>query len=473
MIPLETIWQDFLAIVKEEVGIQVVQTWLKTLSLHQYDIPTQTVVLQAPNSFVQDHVKHHYSTLIKTHLTRLLNISAVNIIITNKEHQISSSEPTIKPALIPNKPSIKSYGVARHSLINTNYLFETFVVGPHNQFAHNAAQAVANSLGTLYNPFIIYGKSGLGKTHLLHAIGNCVSKQYQRATILYQHAEQMVNEFNMARKYDRLHKFLSKYEKIDLLLLDDIQGIANTACGQEAFFSIFNTLYEAKRQIVLSSDTYPKDIKGLADRLRSRLQSGLLADIQLPDTSTLQAIIQKKAALQKLDLPYEVIQLLIQRTQNIRELEGALIRLAAFASMTKQPITLSLAHHLLQQSDQTYMRQTAPLPFDAIAQQVTIFYNVSLHDLRSHHRTKNISLARHICMYLMKKYTNKTLQEIGNFLYRTDHTTVMHAVQKIQQTRLLDPSFEQEIAMLEQKISPHISWPMAVPMPQPSTPFPL
>lgn len=466
MIPPDTIWQDFLAIVKEEVGIQVVQTWLKTLSLHQYDIPTQTVVLQAPNSFVQEHVKHHYSILIKTHLARLLNIATVTIIITNKEQYSASSEPTIKPALLPTKSSIKSYGVARHSLINTNYLFETFVVGPHNQFAHNAAQAVANSLGTLYNPFIVYGKSGLGKTHLLHAIGNSVSKQFHRATILYQHAEQMINEFTMARKYDRLHKFLSKYEKVDLLLLDDIQGIAGTASGQEAFFSIFNTLYEAKRQIVLSSDTYPKDIKGLAERLRSRLQWGLIADIQLPDTSTLQAIIQKKAALQKLDLPYEVIQLLIHRTNNIRELEGALIRLAAFASMTKQPITVSLAHHLLQQSDHIAMRQSNSLPFDAIAQQVSLFYNVSLQDLRSQHRTKNISLARHICMYLMKKYTNKPLQEIGNFLYRTDHTTVMHAVQKIQHTMLQDPSFEQEITMLEQKISPYISWPMTAPSAQ-------
>ncbi len=465
------IWQEFLKIAQQEVGSQMVETWLKAVSLQRWDARERVVYLTTPNTFVKDWLRINYNPLFEQHLSRLLSVDTIKIIFTDaqatpEQPKDDQSEEKLNdeklndivytPAkLAPRSP--EKTGLSRRvegrSLghINSNYKFDTFVVGPSNHLAYNAAYAVTQKPGSIYNPLFMYGGSGLGKTHLLHAIGNEVKAKNKRATILYQTADRFVNEFINAIRFDKAHQFQAKYKDVDLLLIDDVQFIANKDQTQEAFFHIFNTLYDAHKQIVFSSDTYPQNLNGIAERLRSRLEWGLVADIQLPNLETKMEILKKKAALNAFELNDEVAHFLASRiVANVRALEGSLVHVMAVASLTKQPITVELAKKILVRSNHGVSQ--GALDLDSIVKHVCDHYSLSITDLRSNNRAKELSLARQVAMYLMKKMTNKSLHEIGFFLGRKDHSTVIHAIDKVQMVIKTSPDFSAQLVRLEEKI---------------------
>jgi chromosomal replication initiator protein len=459
---IDAVWEEFLKIVAQEAGSHVVQTWLKAVCLSQWDAFEKIVYLKAPNLFIKEWIQTNYLLLFQLHLSRLFNVDKVKVVFIDLEDEkpkkLSSVEATIIPAvaikdfMVPSKKNnlIKRHQEKQKNIINKNYQFDTFVVGPSNQLAYAAAHAVTEKIGKLYNPLFIYGGSGLGKTHLLHAIGNEVKSKNKKAEILYQTADHFVNEFINAIRFDKVPQFKDKYTDIDVLLIDDVQFISNKEQTQEAFFHIFNTLYESHKQIVFSSDSDPAGINGLAERLRSRFEWGLVTDIQLPTTETKIAILKRKLDLNNHEISDDVIYFIASRiVSNIRELEGALIRVTAFAALTNQPITIELAKKLLLRTKE--VKETA-IDFNAIIKCLQKHYSYSLHDLRSQARDKQLSLVRQLAMYFMKKLTNKSLQEIGHFLGRKDHTTVMHAVTKIQSWLEVNHEFGEQIKKIEQEI---------------------
>ncbi len=447
-----TVWEEFLDIVRQEVGSRVVETWFKAVSLIRWDYDQKTVYLQAPNVFVQNWLVSKYMTLIQMHLARLLHVDTLKIHFTKHEKSeaiVAASVPVYTPVVV-NKSSVATTPCKTTSYINTQYVFENFVVGPSNSLAYAAAQAVAEKPGSLYNPLFIYGESGLGKTHLLYAIGNSVKSRNPNALVLYQTADRFVNEFISAIRFDKVHKFKAKYQNIDVLLIDDIQFISNKEQTQEAFFHIFNTLHEAHKQIVFSSDLVPQDLKGVAVRLRSRMAWGLVTDIHTPKVETKIAILKKKAQINNESLSDEVAHFIADCVDsNIRELEGALVRVMAFAALTKQAITVELVQKVLAVNK--YMARKE-LDLEYIIDVVSKHYHYSLRELQSKSRNKEIAQVRHIAIFLMKKHTNKSLRDIGLFLGGRDHSTIVHAYSKIEQTIDADHCFAQKMQLLEREI---------------------
>ena len=446
----QTIWQEFLKIIKEEVGSNVVETWFKAVCLSNWDSNSKIVYLTAPNRFVKDWVSAKYMHLFQQHLSRLLNESQIKVVL-----QIEQGMEAIMPARSLNlqvnfeknnklqvAPKISSRSLSEHK-------FSTFVVGPNNKLAFAAAQAVAQKVGSLYNPLFIYGGSGLGKTHLLKAIYNEIKSQHN-LNVLYVGAQNFVNEFINAIRFDKIRQFELKYRTLDVLLLDDIQFLSNKEQTQEAFFHIFNTLQEAKKQIVFTSDSLPGSILGLAERIKSRLEGGLIVDIQTPDLETRTAILKKKADIQNIALTDEVAEFIASRVySNVRELEGLFIRVIAYASLTGQEVTLNLAQNVLGNFKE---QRLAPADLERIAQIVAKHYRCSLQDLRSSTRNKSITLARHVAMYFMKKFTDSSLKDIGGYWCRKDHSTVIHALEKIEQNKTKDETLVAELGRIEHEI---------------------
>ncbi|GMU19548.1 MAG: hypothetical protein AMXMBFR12_07400 [Candidatus Babeliales bacterium] len=452
------IWVEFLKIVKEEAGSRVVETWFKAVCLHRWDPHEKIVHLQAPNAFVQDWIKSNYISLIELHLKRLLSVDQLRIIFVGPNPTITpevnspeslsiapitttDSEPKIVPAALSHKKKINGY---------RSYSFESFVVGPNNSLAYAAAHAVAEKPGLIYNPLFIYGGSGLGKTHLLHAIGNHLRMQDKKALVLYQTADRFVNEFIHAIRFDKVHQFQSKYKSVDVLLIDDIQFISNKEQTQEAFFHIFNTLHDAEKQIVFSSDAFPHDISGIADRLKYRLSWGLVVDMHVPTLETKIAILKKKAELNGEMLTDDVAHFIATRVvSNVRELEGSLIRVMAFAALTKQPITMELVQKVLIRTSESVQTQVG---LERIVKCVNKYYPYDLNELRSKNRSKEVATARQITMFLMKKVTDKSLRDIGIFLGGRDHSTVMHALDRVQSQAQENVEFSNQLKKIEEDI---------------------
>ena len=316
--------------------------------------------------------------------------------------------------------------------LNPKYTFETFVIGSSNRFAHAAAVAVAEAPGKAYNPQLIYGDSGLGKTHLLHAIGHYVRSLYSGAKVRYVSSEEFTNDFINAIRDDRAAQFQRRYRDVDVLLIDDIQFLEGKIQTQEEFFHTFNTLHNANKQIVISSDRAPKRLEALEDRLRNRFEWGLITDIQPPDLETRIAILRKKAATERLTAPPEVLEFIASKVQtNIRELEGALIRVTAFASLNRQPVDLSLAEIVLKDliPEGSKPEVTAAM----IMGQTASYFGLSLDDLSGSSRSRVLVTARQIAMYLCRELTDLSLPKIGQQFGGRDHTTVMHAERKIRQ----------------------------------------
>jgi len=327
--------------------------------------------------------------------------------------------------------------------LNPKYTFETFVVGASNQFAHAAARAVAEIPSRSYNPLFLYGGVGLGKTHLMHAIGHYISAHSRQLNLVYISADRFINEMINAIRFDRLPAFREKYRNIDVLLVDDIQFIAGKDRTQEEFFHIFNALHDNQRQIVISSDCPPRQIPTLEERLHSRFEWGLIADIQPPDIETKIAILRKKAEGERVSLPENVALFIASKVKtNIRELEGGLIRLIAYASLTGRDIDLALAQETLRDLLHT---EEKPITIEMIQKFVADHYNVKLADLKAKNNSKSIAVPRQIAMYLTKTLTPSSLPEIGKSFGGKHHSTVIHSIRKIDSLRKKDPDFDRLI----------------------------
>lgn len=457
------IWAEFLNIIRQEVGSRVVETWFKAVSLVRWDAQDSVIYLQAPNSFVRDWIKSHYSLLIHNQLARLLNVDKVTVIFldTNGNKATDYSQvPVIEDkasnsvTIVPAK-KLTQNGIVRHrDTINRQHLFDTFVIGSNNSLAYAAAQAVASRPGTIYNPLFLYGGSGLGKTHLLHAIGNAVKANDKRRSIVYQTADRFVHEFITAIRFDDVAKFQGKYKSADVLLIDDVQFISNKDQTQEAFFHIYNSLYEAHKQIVFTSDTLPQHIKGIAERLKSRLSSGLVADLHSPTLETKIAIIKRKASVNNEMVSDEVAHCIAGSvSSNVRELEGALMRVIAFATLTQQSVSLELAQQVLKVPTNGGILKLVGV--NQVLSSIEKKYSYSITQLQSKNRNKELSIARQIAMFLLKKMTGKSLRDIGILLGGRDHSTVLHAINRIETLMRVDESFKNELRTIQEGILQH------------------
>ncbi len=470
---LATIWQEFLKIVREEAGSRVVETWFKAVRMRNWDAQNKIVHVEAPNAFVKSWISTHYMQLFERHLSRLLNEPYVNIRFTharksetptqayNAENTSVSQHTTFQPARLSlehvhtqraekTRTRRKASPVRVRGPLNSDYLFDTFVVGSSNMLAFSAAHTAASDPGNRYNPLYIYGGSGLGKTHLLHAVGNYIRSGRKKALILYQSADHFVSEFISAVRSNSVYDFEARYKDVDILLFDDVQCISHKEQTQEMFFHIFNTLYQANKQVVVTSNTFPSDICGLNERIRSRLEGGLIADIQEPSWDMKISILQKKASHHNEELSPEVAQYIASyQFSSVRELEAALLRVFAYSSLTKQPVTQDLIGQVFHSQR---IHQKPCVDSKTVATTVARCYRYALSDLRSAKRNKDIAFVRHVAMYCMKQYTSCSLHEIAAFFSRKDHTTVLHAYEKINTRRQNDVELEQMITLIERKL---------------------
>ncbi|MBI3593226.1 MAG: chromosomal replication initiator protein DnaA, partial [Nitrospirae bacterium] len=340
---------------------------------------------------------------------------------------------------------------SRGIYLSPKYTFDTFVVGPSNQFAHAASKRVAEKPGFAYNPLFIYGGVGLGKTHLMNAIGNTIIDKNPDMAVCYVSAEQFTNEVISAIRHEKMADFKEKYRNVDVMLIDDIQFIANKTITQEEFFHTFNSLYEKQRQIVLSSDRAPLEISDITDRLRSRFSMGLIADIQLPEVETKVAIIYKKAAMEKMTIPEDVAYFIATKVKsNIRELEGCLIKLGAHASLTGMPIDTNMAKGVLKDliSD-----EEKPITVDLIQKAVCEYFGIKIQELKAKKRTKEIANARQIAMYIAKQHTDHSLSEIGRYFGGKDHATVIYACKQMEDKRTKDENLNKSIENIVRKVT--------------------
>jgi len=431
---LQSLWQETLIKLEGELSKPSFETWLSSTQL--LDIEGDTLVIQVPNDFARDWLESRYSPLIKSTVQTILGkVINLRFIIptsySNSPIQESDFVSTPKQEAFPN-------------FLNQKYTFDTFVIGNSNRFAHAAALAVAESPAKSYNPLFIYGGVGLGKTHLMHAIGHHVLNQSPQTRVLYVSSEKFTNELIDSIRDENPIGFRNHYRNVDILLIDDIQFLAGKERTQEEFFHTFNALYEANKQIIISSDRPPKEIPTLEDRLRSRFEWGLITDIQAPDLETRIAILRKKAKLENLQVANEVMVYIADNIQsNIRELEGALIRVMAYASLNSSPITLEVATQALR--DILPVSTPKQITIDMVQQAVADYYHLSLSEFKAKKRTRSIAFPRQIAMYLCRQLTDCSLPKIGEEFGGRDHTTVIHAHDKISQCIQKDPVLERRI----------------------------
>ncbi|MCX5750258.1 MAG: chromosomal replication initiator protein DnaA [Candidatus Saganbacteria bacterium] len=390
------------------------------------------VLIAVPNEIVKEWLSRHCKTLIEKELLRLFpDLKGVDFVVGSKDLFTTPAMDKTGQPIYLEKPSEPERVVPGSIYLNPRYVFKTFVVGHGNRFAQAAALAVAESPATAYNPLFLYGGVGLGKTHLMQAIGHYALLANPQAKVLYITSEMFTNELITSIRDDKTTAFRNKYRGIDILMVDDIQFLAGKERTQEEFFHTFNALHEANKQIIVSSDRPPKEIPTLEERLRSRFEWGLIADIQPPDFETRIAILQKKAEISELSVPYEVLTHIASKiSSNIRELEGALIRIVAFASLTGHDITTALADEVLK--DLISPEEKPTLTIGSIKKVAAEYYSVRFDDMSAKIRTKEIANARQVAMFLARELTNASLPKIGEEFGGRDHTTVMHAVEKIK-----------------------------------------
>ncbi len=415
---LSEIWQRTMNLLKTELTEISFNTWIKTIE--PLSLASNTINLGVPAEFNKGILDSRYSSLIKNAIRQ----------VTSKEYNINIVIPSQENSKYNNQGENGTNEDQSASILNPKYTFDTFVIGNGNRLAHAASVAVAESPAHTYNPLFIYGGVGLGKTHLMHAIGHYVLNQNSSMKVLYVSSEKFTNELINAIKDGRNEEFRSKYRNIDILLIDDIQFICGKERTQEEFFHTFNALYEANKQIIISSDKPPKEITTLEDRLRSRFEWGLIADIQAPDLETRIAILRKKAQLEKLDVPNDVMVFIADKiASNIRELEGALNRIIAYSSLTENEINIELAAEALK--DILNMSKARIINIEVIQSAVARYYDLKPDEFKSKKRNREISFPRQIAMYLCRELTEMSLPKIGDEFGGRDHTTVMHACDKI------------------------------------------
>ena len=441
---LEEIWKSSLSKIEEKVGNSAAELWFRPISLLQ--LKDQQATIDLPNRFFRDWIEDNYPDLISESIGGILGLPVTVSYRTEEKADPVAKKMDMK--LESRRQRLASRGI----YLNPKYTFESFVVGPSNQFAQAAARSVSEAIGKTYNPLFIYGGVGLGKTHLISAVGHAVIDRNPNLTVLYVSSEQFTNEVVSAIRHDRMGEFKEKYRNLDVLLLDDIQFIANKTATQEEFFHTFNALYERQRQIVVSSDRPPKEITAVTDRLRSRFSMGLIADIQPPEIETKIAILLKKADRERITIPDEVAYYLASKIRsNIRELEGCLIRLGAQASLTGRPIDREMAKTILRDLIE---EDEKPVTGENIQKIVCEYFGLKLTDIKAKKRTKEVTLPRQIAMYIIKQLTDMSLSDIGKGFGGKDHATVIYACKQIEEKRAKDEAFNRMIENLLRKAKP-------------------
>ncbi|MEQ6376403.1 chromosomal replication initiator protein DnaA [Bacillaceae bacterium S4-13-58] len=444
---IQDLWNKTLDQIKEKISKPSFETWLKSTKAET--LKDTTLIIVAPNEFARDWLEGQYSDLISDTLYEVTGakLKTKFIIPDTKDSSTKEEKPKVKKMndLHNNQED------APQSLLNSKYTFDTFVIGSGNRFAHAASLAVAEAPAKAYNPLFIYGGVGLGKTHLMHAIGHYVLDHNPSAKVVYLSSEKFTNEFINSIRDNRAVNFRNKYRNVDVLLIDDIQFLAGKEQTQEEFFHTFNALHEESKQIVISSDRPPKEIPTLEDRLRSRFEWGLITDITPPDLETRIAILRKKAKAEALDIPNEVMLYIANQIDtNIRELEGALIRVVAYSSLINRDINASLAAEALK--DIIPSSKPKKITIKAIQELVSEKYNIRLEDFSAKKRTKSVAFPRQIAMYLSRELTDFSLPKIGEEFGGRDHTTVIHAHEKISKMIDQDQILHQEIKEIKEQL---------------------
>jgi len=406
---MENLWQRFLDTAKSKFSPSVIETWIKPMEIVKLN--GETVTLSVPNDFFRDWILENHLEQIKEIFSEILEKNIELLLETTKKEKKENLNDLYHPKLVHK------------------YTFENFIKGRSNEFAYAASQAVVENLGNLYNPLLIYSNVGLGKTHLITAIGHEVYRKYRNKKILYYRAVEFMNELITCIRFQKMHEFRDKFRDADLLLVDDIQFIAGKDTTQEEFFNTFNMLYEMKKQIVMTSDRFPKQIPNIEDRLKNRFEWGLTADIQPPEYETKIAILKNKAKYHNVVLPDDVANYIAENIcNNIREMEGALIKILAFCSLTKQKLSLDVAKSQLTDFVQ---KNNGIITIESIQKTVADYFQIKINDLKSQKKLKNIAIPRQIAIYLCRKHTNLSFNEIGQKFGGKDHSTVIHSVNKI------------------------------------------
>jgi chromosomal replication initiator protein len=435
---IEELWNKILEIIKEDLTPQAYNSWFSQTKAVKFG--ENELIISAPGDFCKDWLEKHYTVFIKDVLKRTLG-SDDNLKIEFRTAEQKFSAPAhstlnLKKKTKKSEPFLKNNKLA----LTPKYTFDNFVVGNGNRFAHAACLAVAQSPSKSYNPLFVYGGVGLGKTHLMQAIGRHIAQQNGKTKILYISSEKFTNEMIDSIRDDRTVAFRDKYRSVDVLLIDDIQFLAGKERTQEEFFHTFNTLYDSNKQIVITSDSPPKDIPTLENRLISRFEWGLITDIQPPDLETRIAILRKKAQSENLNVPAEVINFIADKIpSNIRQLEGALTRLVAFSTFTKKELSVSLAQDILKD---IIPLENKKISINQIQKTVSDYYNIKVNFLLSKKRTKDVVLARQVAIYLSRELTDLSLISIGEVFGRRDHTTIIHSYNKIKNKIKKDKSFK-------------------------------
>jgi chromosomal replication initiator protein len=436
------LWQNCVAQLEGKLTTPVFESWIKPIKLHR--LSSDEITLMVPTPFHKEWAENRLKTTILGTLTDLLG-STINIkFVIDPDAAQAEGRVTAPDRAMPAAAPISPVDDFRQTGLNARYTFEQFVVGATNRFAHAAAQAVADAPARAYNPLFIYGAVGLGKTHLMHAIGHRVLQCDPRARVVYVSSETFTNEFITAIKNNQTVEFRNRYRTVDVLLIDDIQFLEGKEQTQEEFFHTFNTLHEASKQLVISSDRPPKDIQTLENRLRSRFEWGLLTDIQSPDLETREAILRKKAESDGIDVPHEVTSYIAKIIpSNIRQLEGALIKLTAYASLYKKALTVELATEVLRNEiNEVPLRKVT---ISLIKEKVARFHGITLKELEGQRRDQRLTVPRQIAMYLACDLTNASLPQIAREFGKKDHTTVMYARDKVKEQMERDPEFRSKV----------------------------
>ena len=430
------LWDEILARIETKVNRHSFYTWFRPTTFVTDD--RSSVTVRVPNALFKDWLTKHYAGVISEAMGELKRPELLVHFISDAQ-----SDMTVIPlsadeaaALETGPPPVTLPGPAG---LNPRYTFDTFIVGSSNQFAHAACRAVAEAPSRSYNPLFIYGGVGLGKTHLMHAVGHYVLQHDRNLKLTYISSERFMNEMINAVRYDRVLDFRERYRSVDVLLVDDIQFLAGKEGTQTEFFHTFNALYDSQKQIVLSSDCPPHEIPALEERLRSRFEWGLTADIQSPDLETKVAILKRKAETEAVPLPDNVAMYIAGKIKsNIRELEGSLIRLIAYASLTGQEITLPLTQEVLKN---VLDHDVKAVTIEIIQKFVADYYNLKMIDLKSRNNAKSVAMPRQIAMYLCKSLTHASLPEIGRSFGGKHHSTVIHSIRKVEDMRKKDMDF--------------------------------
>ena len=436
------LWEQILARVEAKVNRHSFYTWFKPTSFVSEDAAAITV--RVPSTLFKDWLTKHYSGVLTEAMAEVEKADLAILFVPDVQVDVAaaptSADETAAASAAPAPAVVAGPGSAG---LNPRYTFDSFIVGSSNQFAHAACRAVAEAPSRSYNPLFLHGGVGLGKTHLMHAVGQYVLQHDRTLTLTYISSERFMNEMINAVRYDRVIDFRERYRSVDVLLVDDIQFLAGKEGTQTEFFHTFNALYDSQKQIVLSSDCPPRDIPALEERLRSRFEWGLIADIQSPDLETKVAILKKKAETEAVPLSNDVaIYIAGKIKSNIRELEGSLIRLVAYASLTGQEITLALAQEVLRN---ILDHEAKAVTIEIIQKFVADYYNLKMVDLKSRNNSKSIAMPRQIAMYLCKSLTHASLPEIGRSFGGKHHSTVIHSIRKVEDLRKKDSNFNTQI----------------------------